>query len=465
MKHKVTINGKVFFAEDNTLLSELFIAHGMNVEHPCGGMGRCGKCTVSVDGADELSCRYRITKDIVVELSENQEIQSETGVQVSEKLSDNMCLALDIGTTTLALALVCADDGSVVDVKKCTNPQRRFGADIMTRIDYCSKNGVKELHEALVLSINKLIAQAGAKNIGKMYVSGNATMLHTFLDEDPSSMGVYPYTPVFLEEREILSSDIGVCGVDKIITLPSVAAFVGADIVAGLNYVNPPRNGMHSILIDLGTNAEIVLFDEKGSVCTAAAAGPCFEGANISSGMSALKGAVYAYGKDGAKIIGDTEAVGICGTGLVDVVAYLLKEEIMDETGYLEDEEFTVSGDVTVTQNDIRQYQLAKSAIHSAVLTLMKIKGVSSCDIENVYISGGFSAEINIANAVDTGLLPSEFADKCIPIYNSSLLGTVKYATEQNNLFTLVNNAQYVDLSADKYFSDLFIEGMLFEKA
>ena len=462
MKHKVQIDGKVYFAEDNTLLSELLIHGGFAVEHPCGGMGRCGKCTVTVDGNKELSCRYRITRDITVVLPENGEIQSESGVKLSENGSSEKCLALDIGTTTLALALVNINDGSVSDIKKCTNPQRRFGADIMTRIDYCSKNGVKELHNVLIPAVNKLISDIGGESVGKMYVSGNATMLHTFLNENPSSMGVYPYTPVFLEARNVTASDIGICGAREITTLPSIAAFVGADIVGGLNYVKAPEKGRLSILIDLGTNAEIVLFDDKSSVCTAAAAGPCFEGANISSGMSALPGAVYAYGKEGAKVIGDGVAVGICGTGLVDVVAYLLTEEIMDETGYMECEEFTVSGDVTLTQNDIRQYQLAKSAIYSAVLTLMKMKSVDFADIEKVYISGGFSAEINIENAVATGLLPSEFTEKCVPVYNSSLLGTVKFASRQNDLLPIISGAKYVDLSADKYFSDLFIESMLF---
>jgi uncharacterized 2Fe-2S/4Fe-4S cluster protein (DUF4445 family) len=134
----------------------------------------------------------------------------------------------------------------------------------------------------------------------------------------------------------------------------------------------------------------------------------------------------------------------------------------MDETGYIEDEEFVICGDVTLTQNDIRQYQLAKSAIYSAIITLMKQKNVTFGDIENVYISGGFSAEINIKNAVLTGLLPKELEKECVSVKNSSLLGTFKYSYEKNDLSEYVKNSVYVDLSADKDFSDLFVENMMF---
>jgi uncharacterized 2Fe-2S/4Fe-4S cluster protein (DUF4445 family) len=216
------------------------------------------------------------------------------------------------------------------------------------------------------------------------------------------------------------------------------------------------------LLIDLGTNAEIVLFSEKSALCTAAAAGPCFEGANISCGMSATSGAVYSYSEDKIKTISDAPAKGICGTGLVDIIAYLLDKEIMDETGYMEDD-FEIAEGVSINQADIRQYQLAKSAVYSAIITLLQMKNITFDDIDKMYISGGFSAKINIENAVKTGLLPKELKNKCIAIKNSSLLGTVKYACEKNDLAIYIDNSTYVDLSANPTFSDLFIENMMFE--
>ena len=459
---EIKIGGKTYLAEQGELLSKILIREGFDIDHPCGGMGKCGKCTVTVNGKNELSCRYKVDGDCVVELQLKGEIQSDSGAVISSSASENMCFALDIGTTTVALVKVNLDNGSIISEKKCTNPQRRFGADIMSRIEYCTKNGTDEPKKAITDAVNKLISEIGSKGSETLYVSGNATMLHIFFGENPASMGVYPYTPVFLGMKEVYASDIGIIGIEKVVSLPSVGAFVGADIVAGMNYVDKPSEGKHSILVDLGTNAEIVLFSANDSLCTAAAAGPCFEGANISSGMSALPGAVYAYSDDGYKTVGNEAPVGICGTGLIDVISYILKNEIMDETGYIEDEEFVICGDVTLTQNDIRQYQLAKSAIYSAIITLMKQKNVTFGDIENVYISGGFSAEINIKNAVLTGLLPKELEKKCVSVKNSSLLGTFKYSYEKNDLSEYVKNSVYVDLSADKDFSDLFVENMMF---
>ena len=245
--------------------------------------------------------------------------------------------------------------------------------------------------------------------------------------------------------------------------MPNISAFVGADIVAGLNLVSAPMSGKHDLLIDLGTNAEVVLFSEKDALCTAAAAGPCFEGANISCGMSATAGAISAYGEDGIKTIADAKPLGICGTGLVDVIAVLLERGEIDETGFMECESYTLSEGVTLEGGDVRQYQLAKSAVNSAILTLMKLKNVGFEDIGSMYISGGFSAKINIKNAVKTGLLPKELESKCVTLNNSSLLGAVKYAFEQNELSWLLDSTRYIDLSSDPDFSELFIENMMFE--
>jgi len=404
--HRVILNNKEFLVSDGTVLSEVLTEQGFYVDHPCGRMGKCGKCTVLVNGKEELSCLYKVKGDIEVSFLSKGDTFSFSGAQTTGILSDNTCFALDIGSTTLALALVSRDSGDIIDVKTCDNPQKAFGADVISRIDYCIKNGITDLNSSLCVAINSLISQFGATGAKKLYASGNTTMLHTFFDVDCSSMGIAPYTPVFLESKIANASSLGINGVETVVSLPSIASFVGADIVAGLNLVNMQKAEKHSLLIDLGTNAEIALFSRDSVLCTAAAAGPCFEGANISCGMGATPGAVYAYSPDGAKTIADAKPKGICGTGLIDVIAHLLRTETIDETGFMEDEVFEVATTVILTQHDIRQYQLAKSAVYSATLTLMKIKNIGFGDIENVYISGGFSAEININNAVISILKP-----------------------------------------------------------
>ena len=420
---KVSVNGKVVLADAGTTLSDI-----LDIEKPCGGMGTCGKCRVKVNGVEELACRYVITSDIEVETYKTTEIISETGVKESGVLTENLCFALDIGTTTIALALVSLDEKRTVKAVTATNPQRTYGADVITRIAYCQKNSVDALHSVLINEINRMIEEIGV-TVDTMYVAANTTMLHTFFGVDCSSIGVAPYTPAFLEGKRESAETLGIRGVKDVISLPSISSFVGADIVAGLHLIDLPEDGKYNLLIDLGTNAEVVLYSKASGIATAAAAGPCFEGANISCGMSATKGAVCSflldYGHAEYKTIGGESPVGICGTGLIDIISELLKNEIIDETGYMEDD-YAIFGKVHLSCEDVRQYQLAKSAVCSAILSLMKTENISFEDISKMYISGGFSAKINISSATGSGLLPRELSGKTVALNNSSLQGTVK---------------------------------------
>ena len=452
---------RIVYAGNGEKLSSLLMKNGFSAEHPCGGNGICGKCTVSVNGENQLSCRYVIKSDITVVLSEKTEIQLVTGVTETKKMTANMCFAFDIGTTTLALALVSLDEKKVVSTKTRTNPQRIFGADVMSRIAYCCKNGVRELHETLISALNQMTDETGV-TAEKMFVSGNTAMLHLFFGTDCSAMGVSPYTPEFLESRRVNAAELSVRNVEKIISLPNISAFVGADITAGLNFVGLPKKDKYNILVDLGTNAEVVLFSEKELICTAAAAGPCFEGANISCGMSASEGAIYAYSAEKTQVIGDVCAKGICATGLVDIIAEFLKNEVIDETGYMNPEKISITENVFISQEDIRQFQLAKSAVYSGIITLMNMQGVSFSDIDKVYAAGGFSSAMNIANAVTVGLLPIELQSKYVLLNNTSLSGTVRFACEENDLSVYLKNAKYVDLAENPMFSKKFIKNMNF---
>lgn len=465
--YKVKIDNETYFAYDGQLLSDILIKNGLKVPHICGGRGACKKCTVNVNGKDELSCKYEIKSNIEVLLPENKDITSETGADCSNALSENMCFALDIGTTTLALALVSLDNGSIIKTITRTNPQIVFGADVISRIDYCNKNGVEALKNALINEVNSMTNELCENTLPVMYASGNTTMLHILLGENPSSMGVAPYTPVFTKCKTVNGENIGIKKVEKVISLDCISAFVGADLVAGLNFVGIPENEKYNLLVDLGTNAEILLFGKDKFLCTSAAAGPCFEGANISCGMSATEGAVYEFSIDSTgearfKTIGDAKPCGFCGTGLIDVVSELLKKGIIDETGYMECETYQITEDIYINQNDIRQYQLAKSAVCSAIQTLINVCGIDYGRIDKLYISGGFSAKINVNNAVYTGLFPNELKNKAIPINNSSLLGTVKFAVEKGELDEFIEKAEYIDLSLNADFNDLFIQNMEF---
>lgn len=460
--YSVDVNGKLLFAAEGALLSQVLLENGEYVEHPCGGKGSCKKCIVRMDGQEVLSCQYRVHKNISVVLPEQSAIYSESGAAETGRITQNLCFVLDIGTTTLALALVSLDEKQIIQIVTRTNSQRVFSADVMTRIDYCRRNGVKPLTDTICSQVSTMIAEFDLPELETLYVAGNTTMLHLFFGVDCSAMGAAPYMPVFLESQCMPAECIGIRGVKSVRSLPGISAFVGADLVAGLHLVGMPKEGKYHILVDLGTNAEIILFSQESALCTAAAAGPCFEGANISCGMSATSGAICAYSKKGLQTIENATPKGICGTGLFDIISTFLEAGVIDETGYMEQEQIGITAYISISRADIRQFQLAKSAVCAAILTLMYRQNISFEDIDTLYLSGGFSGKINLDNAVRTGLFPAQLRPKCVAINNSSLLGTVKYACENGDLSLWTRTAKYVDLSSDPVFSELFVENMLF---
>ncbi len=460
---KVTLNGKIVYAQEGALLSEVLAESGSRAEHPCGGKGLCKKCMVKVNGKEELSCRYVVSGDIDVITPDNKDVFSPVDDVCLVPEGDDLFYALDIGTTTLALALVSRDRDGIVKTKACTNPQRIYGADVISRIEYCTKNGTDDLKNVLINSVNSLIAFMGVEKDLKMYVTGNTTMLHLFFGVDCSTLGVAPYTPQFLCATTQSGQKLGLKGVEEAESLPSISSFAGADVLAGIYLAGEPADNSYSLLVDLGTNAEIALFSKEKIICTSAAAGPCFEGVNISCGMSAVEGAIYEYKNGKYKTVGNELPKGICGTGLVDIVADFCENKIIDETGYMKSEQTDIAPGVYVTAEDIRQYQLAKSAVYSGILTLLKENNVLFDNVGHMFISGGFSGTINVRNAVKTGLLPKELQNKWVVLNNSSLQGCVKYALKDDDLTHIINKAEYRDLSCSDTFSRLFIENMGFE--
>ena len=467
---KVKIENNILSAFKGENLRDFLIKNGFYINSPCGGNGTCGKCIVKVNGEDVKSCNYVINSDISVNLPEKEDIFSNSWLTEKTDSLDNgddCILCLDIGTTTLELAKISVKNGKLLKAITKTNPQRVFGADIISRIDYCKKNSVAPLKNTLINQLNEMLKEIEISKPLPLFVSGNTCMLHFFFGEDASSLGAYPYTPVFLDEKTVSGQALGLENVTEVKSLPCISAFVGADITAGLNVVKKPQNNRYNILIDLGTNAEILVFSKDKLLSTSAAAGPCFEGGNISCGMSACDGAIYSFSidknrKKTYKTIGNSTPKGICGTALFDIIAELLKENIIDETGYMPQENFEIVENIFISQKDIRQFQLAKSAVYSALVTLMKIENISFTDIENVFITGGFSQELNINNAFLTGLLPKEAKEKIKALNNTSLSGTIKFALDGKNPLDEFKSIEYIDLSANSDFSESFINNMDF---
>ena len=452
-------------------LLKVLLDNNYYVSSPCMGKGTCKKCEVLVDGEKVLSCKAKVTDSITVEVEvgiENK-IYSDSAIEQTGEYIPDGAFVLDIGTTTLALALV-SSNSSVAEVITANNPQIKYGADVISRIENCAHGKQSEMQRAVVDAINGMIGYFKEKynaTNAKLFVAGNMTMLHLLLGADCTQMGVAPYTPGFLSSQIINAKKIGIETAADIITLPGIHTFVGADIAAGISILPEPTAGEFNILVDLGTNAEIALITENKILCTSAAAGPCFEGGNISCGMSAVDGAIRSFKIENGfckyKTIGNSKPKGICGTGLIDAVAQMTVNNIIDKTGLLlNGEAFDLCDTVALTQKDIREFQLAKSAVSSAIKTLISASGTDIKRLGALYISGGFSSYIDIESAAVSGIIPKECADKCVTLGNSSLAGAIKFAEQSTRIKAVTEKAEYIDLSGSEMFADLFMKNMYF---
>ncbi|MBO4540248.1 MAG: DUF4445 domain-containing protein [Clostridia bacterium] len=446
-------------------LLELIRKKGYNLSAPCGGNGHCGRCKVLLNGKEVLACRTEIDGPCVAELPDASGILSETGISEQKSLAGKApFFAVDIGTTTVAVAL--CEGTSVAETITFDNPQIAFGADVLTRIQKANELGVEALQKPLFIALKKnldLLAEKYDVFPKKMYLCGNTVMLHIFWGESVATLGVAPYAPVFSDERTGATPEFGDI---EAITLPCLSSYVGADIFAGIIYCPPPSKNKIDLLIDLGTNAEIALLENDRILTASAAAGPCFEAGNISCGMPATDGAItsFSFDKTPRYTFLGTRPTGLCGTGLIDVIGQLRKNNAIDKIGFLKfNFGYPIAPSITLTQNDVRQFQLAKSAVRSGVEVLLKKAGRNYGDVEKVYLAGGVSAGIDVDNAACAGLIPKELSDKCVSVKNSALAGTILYASSPKKFFNVKEQSTYIDLATSPLFAEAFIKNIDFE--
>lgn len=473
--------------------------NGFKVRADCGGKGRCKKCGVRVISGsfidsvtknalipDEkdiiLSCRAVCDgnpAEIELENTNTHNTSSKYSIEAYVN-TEYLAAAFDIGTTTLEAALVDKRDCKIIIKERRLNPQSSWGADVISRIQACVDGNLALLRDAvrgemndMLMSMLKRIGLSGQK-IGEAVVVGNTAMLHIFCGVSPASIGVYPFTPEFLASQALAGADIGI-DANLIITLPCISAYVGADVTAGMiaAKMDRPNRPTPALLIDVGTNGEMVLDTSNEYIVTSTAAGPALEGAHISCGIGAVPGAInhvdFKNGQFTFKTIqsedGSLSPVrGVCGSGLIEWIALLLENEVIDCTGRLTGPA-ALCNNVSLTEKDVREYQLAKSAIRAGIETLVSSAGLNIKDINRVYIAGALGFHINMQAAVVTGLLPQEFIGKIYPIGNSALDGAVLCICKKQVLETaksLADGCRMLELSNSKMFSDLFIEYMLF---
>ena len=470
-------------------LLDYLTGEGITIHTDCGGHGYCKKCSFKIlsgrfaleDGSplvpDEngcaLACKAFCTDvDSLIEIMENDGFVSRSLYEI-EDYETNFGIALDIGTTTLCASLIELASGKICGEYTILNPQKLYGSDCISRISACEKGKLPELNRLIIDATNEIIDYfikgIGIHKIEKLTVCANTTMLHIFANESPAGIGKYPFTPAFLESREYNGAELGICA-ETIQLLPSASAYIGSDFVAGILECGMLEKEEKTIILDLGTNGEIAIFDGERLMTSSTAAGPCFEGGNISCGMGATSGAVSKIKVESEEIklttIGGVEPLGICGSGLVDGIALMLQKEIIDETGRLVDEQFGFSEYVKLTAKDIREFQLAKSAICAGLKTLIKECNLQNDEISTLYIAGALGQHLNINNAVRVGLLPAELMEKINIVGNTSLKGAITALLNPDyaeKMTVVSKRCQNIDLNESAIFNDEFMENMFFE--
>ena len=394
--------------------------------------------------------------------------------------------AIDIGTTTVAAYLYDYKSGDCIDIKSVINPQTSYGVDVISRIKYCrdEQDGLEQLHRAIAASLNEILSALCDKNgiehsqLTKISITGNTTMLCLMGNVDPSPMGVSPFEMPFGFGNTVRAKDIDLDSDADVYLTHCMSAFVGGDIVSAV-LSSGMRSQKVSLLLDIGTNGEVALHHDGKILSTSTAAGPAFEGSELSCGMAAVAGAVNSvYTIDGnieTTCIGDAAPCGICGSGVIDALALMKSSGAMDETGYIEEGPFTETVDgvnafkvcegVYITQKDVRKIQTAKSAIAAGVLALVHSAGLSFDDVETVYLAGGFGNYMDEQSAVTIGLLPPSSLEKLKSIGNAAGAGAgmaLDFADNQNQCAGIAAASTHIELATDPYFMDKYVECMMF---
>jgi uncharacterized 2Fe-2S/4Fe-4S cluster protein (DUF4445 family) len=471
------------------------------VEFPCGGQGRCRGCRIQVlegevginaaqrerfsaeelAGGWRLACQCVVDGDLVIELRQwDAAILADETPFVFES-RPGLGVAVDVGTTTIVAQLLDLRSGGVLAVRTALNSQGRHGTDVMSRIGFAlSPGGSQELQELIRRQIGALIGQlllaarAPGREVRDIVLVGNTVMHHLFSGIDVEPLSHFPFDPIRAALEVFSAEELG-WELPSHVTvrfLPCLGGFVGSDTLAGLLATRMGESADLVGLIDLGTNGEIVLGNRERILCASTAAGPAFEGARISMGMRASAGAIsQAVVEDGqlqCHVLGNIEAKGICGSGLVDSVAAGLDLGIISPSGRFADSrsEWTLRPPVTLTQTDVRELQLAKAAIASG-LQLLRERW-NGADPVRLYLAGAFGNYVNRSSANRIGLInyPPE---RVQPAGNTALLGAklalFRLDGEDGSYYDLRSRVEHASLSADPRFQDVFVQELSFSNS
>jgi len=526
---------------------------GVMLESPCNGMGKCGKCRVKIGSEFVLACQTQIIQNttVFIESKENEnrtmKILSggrsfsyplkpfiskqfdgeKTIIRGGEKIlgtesgdTTNLSygIVVDIGTTTLVVSLINLLDGKETATESRLNPQTAYAQDVLSRIHFASTNdGLTTLQNVLLDTLNEMIKNLAAKanidthSIYEIVYSGNTAMLHFACGVNPEPLGQYPYVSQIQGGEHVSASRLNVSPFAMIYLPPIISSFVGADITSGILASRLYEQKETVLFIDVGTNGEIVLAKDNTLAATSTAAGPAFEGMNIACGMRAGNGAIERFdiadsGGVSYQVIGNVPAIGICGSGLLDIVGELVRIGVITKSGRFAPNPTTnnlnqskdnlnqskdnsnqttnqsnstfnnlrekdgkkayfITDDVYLSQNDIRQIQLAKGAIRSGVESLLTKLDLTANDVHRVEIAGSFGYHLNEKSLLNIGLLPNEFAGKVQFVGNTAQSGGVAFLLNtdfREKLKQVAAEVHKIELANNEGFQKLFVDSLGF---
>ena len=496
----------------------------IHIEAACNGLGLCGKCKIKLASTDvsiserkllgeeniksgyRLACMHSIDevdKEFILKSFESEKkpdsivlTESFTPKIIHTNIQEKYGIAIDIGTTTVAMELIDLKNAKIISKVADVNSQVKFGFDVMSRIAFTLENteGLSTLQKSIVDTlntlINKLIDKSKIKreDIAELVVSANTTMCHILLGESVESLGKFPFLPGFTEVKRVCAKDIGIDIDATLITLPHISGFLGSDIVSGVYASGICDDKDKNILfIDIGTNGEMLLKTDNNLLATSCAIGPALEGMNISCGIRAGIGTIDDFHIDEAGIsyttIGNTEPIGICGSGVLSMVRELLKAGFINKMGAIDkkcldsnhsfikaDDSgkpfIKINDNLYFTAKDIRQVQLAKGAILSGIRALIQKAGIETGDITRVCIAGQFGKYISMDSFFGVGLLPKEFEGKVEYLGNTSLTGAYMALLDKNAIEYMTEisvETEFFELSKLEEYEKIFAKALRFD--
>jgi len=491
-------DGKKLAAKAGDILLNVLRAHDLAPDAPCGGAGVCGKCSVIVNGETVRSCTYQIEEDITVHLIPREDttrvLTGGSGAEVAmEPWGKGAMLAYDIGTTTVVCYLLQEGTGTVLATCSMVNPQQSFGADVISRIQAAlggeQEKLTKLIRREMARLMQKVCEEAGITpaDIGVVSVVGNPCMQQLFLGISPDNLARIPFDPVLTKGDTCpAGAFLPDCGNAALLIVPDISGYVGADTVGCVLATALDRAEELTLMVDIGTNGEMVLGNRERMTACATAAGPALEGARIHFGMRGAEGAIdHVWLEDGklrCSVIGGGKAVGICGSGLIDAVAVLVEAGLLNRRGRIQSREqaavladhlreidgqrvFDLIDGVYLTQNDIREVQMAKGAIAAGINLMAQHLGVEVSEIRQVLLAGAFGSFIRSENACRIGLLPPVLHDRIRAVGNAAGSGARRLACNKRELDRaqrVVETAEFLELAALPGFQRCFAKNMEF---